>query len=126
MEKYKKAVKSKLRFKTSRGLLTLEQLWDTPLIVLVEAIRKAKEEIGEVSKDDELSFLEENHTVDETMQLRFDILKDVYLSKKKENKERRDEALIKENNEKIMSLIHQKEEEELKNKDIEELKKMIK
>lgn len=122
---YKQASRLKLRFVTTRGLLQVEQLWDlslTDLSTLVKGVKK----ILKKNDDDELSFLEETKTVDVENQLRFDILKDVYLTKKKENEEARDAAQVKEHNQKILELISQKQDEHLKSLSVDELKALIK
>ena len=64
--------------------------------------------------------------VDIENQLRFDILKDVYLTKKKEAEELRNAAEIKAHNQKILTLIAEKKDESLKGKSIEELEGLLK
>lgn len=76
--------------------------------------------------DDELSFLEDTKVVDVENQLRFDILKDIYLTKKKEAEELRNIAETKEHNQKILSLIAEKQDSKLKDMSIEDLEKLLK
>ena len=76
--------------------------------------------------DDELSFLETNKVVDVENQLRFDILKDVYLTKKNEADEIRNAASVKAHNKMIDELIASKQESKLKDMSIEELEKLRK
>jgi len=64
--------------------------------------------------------------VDVENQLRFDILKDVYITKKKEAEKLRDAAEVKAHNQKILTLIAEKKDDELKGKSVEELEKMLK
>lgn len=122
---YKKANKFKLRFQTSKGLLSAEQLEDLSQVELANSI-KAVKKILKKTDDDELSFLEDTKTVDVENQLRFDILKDIYLTKQKETEERRVAAENKVNNEKIIALIAEKREEKLKNLPEEDLLKLLK
>lgn len=122
---FKQASKLKLRFQTNRGVLSLEQLWDLSQTDLANAI-KAVKKVLKTGDDDELSFLESTKVVDVENQLRFDILKDVYLTKKKEAEESRDAAANKAHNQKILSLIAEKQEEGLKGKSIEELEALLK
>lgn len=122
---FKQASKLQLRFTTNRGLLSVEQLWTLSISDLINAI-KAVKKILKKTNDDELSFLENDSVVDTENQLRFDILKDIYLTRKKETEEIRDAAEIKAHNQKILSLIAEKQEGELKGKTIEELEKMLK
>ena len=64
--------------------------------------------------------------VDVENQLRFDILKDVYLTKKSENEAARTELETKAHNQKILALIQQKREAKLNDLDEAELKKLLK
>ncbi len=125
MSIYKQANRLKLRFQTNRGLLTVEQLWDLTKSDLSTTI-KAVKKVLQKNDDDELSFLEDTKTVDIENQLRFDILKDVYLTKNDESKTLREETDKKIYNEKIMSLIAEKQESELKSLSVDDLSKLLK
>lgn len=121
---YKQAAKLKLRFTTPKGVLSCEQLWDLSLIDLSNST-KAVKKILKKNDDDELAFLEESKTVDIENQLRFDILKDVYLTKKKENEERQMELERKRQNQKILTIIEEKKESNLRNMSVEDLEKLL-
>ena len=125
MNNFKEASRVKLRVSTSQGLLTVEQLWDLPLSKLATIIKNVKKTLQK-DNDDELSFLDETKTVDKTEQLTFDLLKEIYLTKKEEMDSTKSAAQIKEHNEKILSLIHQKQESSLAEKSIEELQALLK
>jgi len=56
----------------------------------------------------------------------FNIVKEIYLTKKREIDAEKNAASIKEYNQKIMQLIHEKQEGALKDKSIEELQEMLK
>lgn len=125
MEIYKIANRQQLRFSTTKGILSVEQLWNlssTDLSNCVKAVKK----ILKKSDDDELSFLDDSQVVDKENQLRFDILKDIYLTKKKEAEELRDAASAKQHNQKILALIAEKQEEGLRGKSIDELQALLK
>lgn len=122
---YKQASQLRLRFLTSVGQLSVEQLWDLNQTQLSNAI-KAVKKVLKKDDDDELSFLEDTKKVDVENQLRFDILKDVYLTKKKEVEELRDAANDKAHNEKIDTLIAEKLEGKLRDMSIEDLEKLRK
>ena len=122
---FKQASKLKIRFQTNRGLLSTEQLWDLTLTDLSNAV-KAVKKVLKKNDDDELSFLEDAKVVDVENQLRFDVLKDVYLTKKKDNEELRNAAEVKAHNQKILTLIAEKQDKELEGKSIEELEAMLK
>ena len=121
---YKQVSKLKLRFTTPKGLLSAEQLWDLNQIDLSNSL-KAVKKILKKNDDDELSFLEDNKVVDIENQLRFDILKDVYLTKKKEAEELRTAADIKAHNQKILTLIAEKKDDSLKGMTIEQLEQQL-
>jgi hypothetical protein len=125
MSDFKQASRLQLRFNTSKGSLSVEQLWDLSLTELSNSI-KAVKKLLKKTDDDELSFLDSNITVDKTEQLRFDILKDVYLTKKEEQDQARTAKEVKEHNQKILALIAEKKEESLKGKSVEELEGLLK
>lgn len=126
MNIYQEASRLKLRFSTTQGLLSVEQLWDLSLAKLATAIKEAKNKIQKDNPDDELSFLDENKNVDIEAQLTFDVLKDVYVTKKQEMDAAKTTADNKAHNEKILGLIYDKEQKEMGEKSIEELKAMLK
>lgn len=123
---YKKASQLKLRFTTNVGQLSAEQLWDLTQTQLANAIKAVRTLIKKNDNEDELSFLGDNAVVDSENQLRFEILKDIYMTKKKEAEDIRTAAEIKAHNQKIDILIAEKREGKLKEMDIEELEKLRK
>jgi len=124
MEMYKKASRNGHRVKTTQGELSVEQLWTLSLNQLSNIIKNVKKTLV-TENDDELSFLDETKTVDVEKQLTFDILKDIYLTKKSEQEELRNQVKRKENNEKILSIIHAKQEAKLTEMSVEELQKLL-
>lgn len=124
---YKQAAMLKLRFETTKGLLTAEQLFDLSMTDLSTTIKKVNALLKkEQATDNELSFLEGVDTSETQNSLRFRILKDVYLTKK----EARDQAALdyekKQRNQRIAEIIARKKEEALESKSIEELEQMLK
>ena len=74
-----------------------------------------------------MSFLENvKPEIDTKNQLIFDIMKDVYVTKRKEAEKLRDEAAIKAHNKKIDEFIAKKIEGQMENLTVEELEKMRK
>lgn len=124
MSTFKEASKLALRFPTSKGELTVEQLWQLSLTDLSNLIKNVKK-ILKKSDDDELSFLDEKNTVDTVNQLRFDCAKEIYIDRKTEQELLRTERERKEQNQKIMSIIANKKEQSLQNMDIADLEKML-
>ena len=121
---FKLATKLRLRFTSPKGVLTTEQLWDLTLTDLASMIKTVKKQLKGSEGDDELSFLDATKTTDTENQLRFDILKDVYLTKKADNDAARAAADKKAQKAKLAELIAEKEEGALKDKSLEDLKKM--
>jgi hypothetical protein len=129
MDLFKKAAKVKLRFATSRGDITTEDLFDLPLVgalsldTLAMASNRKLREMG----DDE-SFVRKatvGSAVNETESLRLEILKVVI-------KERQDEADVKsaelakrQRNDKIKDIIARKKDDALDNMDIADLEKLL-
>ena len=122
---YKKASQLKLRFVTAVGQLSVEQLWELNQPQLASAIKAVKKVLNK-NDDNELSFLEDNNVVDEENQLRFDILKDVYVTKQNAVNESKTIAANKAHNKKIDELIAEKQEGKLKEMSIEDLEKLRK
>ena len=72
------------------------------------------------------SFLVEKTEEDKTAKLMFDIAYDVLTTRLEEQKALQEAKSNKEHNEKILSLIASKQEDELKGKDVEELMGLLK
>jgi hypothetical protein len=123
---YKQASKLKLRVLTSVGPLSAEQLWDLSLTQISNALRAVRKVLKKTDGDDELSFLDDTNVVDVENQLRFDVLKDVYLTKKGEMENLRNEAEAKAYNQKIDTLIAAKQDKKLEEMSIEDLEKLRK
>lgn len=124
MDIYKQGIKMGVRFITSKGNLGIEQLFHLTQTDLANSIKNQKKLLRKTDEDD-LGFLDESSKVNVVEQLKFDILKDVYLTKKADADALRDAKLNKEHNKKIMELIQNKKDESLAGKTIEELEKML-
>lgn len=120
---YKQASQIKLRFNTSKGSLAIEQLWDLSLTDL-DNLAVSLEEAYKNSKGK--SFLDKKTTKDRTIKLQFDIVLDILSTKVEEADAIRDAKEVKEYNQKILGLIADKKDEELKGKSVKELEKMLK
>lgn len=124
MSNFKKASKLKLRFNTTKGPLSAEQLWDLTQTALETSVR-AQKKILKKTDDDDLGFLDVSTTTNPVEQLRFDILKEVYLDKKAERAAKISAKEAKEHNDTIHTLIAAKKAEALGNKSVEELEKLL-
>jgi len=120
---YKKASQQKLRFETTVGLLTVEQLWDLPLKDL-DALAVALEDSYKTSN--EKSFLIKKTVKNKTFKLKFDIVLDVLNTKIEERDNLLSARANKEHNAKIDELIAEKQDANLKGKTIKQLENMKK
>lgn len=128
MSIFEKAVRLKLRFDTSKGLANIEDLWDLPLTSNVG--RPNLDDIArgihkQLKSGDDVSFVVPEQKSNETVQLKFDIVKHIIDAKIAENatalaaKERADKK------QKIMALIADKQDESMKGLSIDDLKKLM-
>lgn len=128
MSIFEQAARLRLRFASPKGELSVEDLFDLPLTSstgkanlddVARAIHKT------LKSDDHVSFVESATKPDETMQLRFDIVKHVIAVKVAE----RDAAkLAKEKAEKrqaIMTILHEKEHAALKDMPMDKLRELL-
>lgn len=123
MENFKQASKQKLRFQTTKGSLSTEQLWDLNLTDL-DGLAVSLQESYESSKGK--SFLTKKTKKDATIKLQFDIVLDILQTKVEEQEILTQAAEDKAHNAKIIQLISEKKDEELKGKSVKELEKMLK
>ncbi len=118
---YKKASRLKVRFQTTKGLLSTEQLWDLNL----NDLDKLAVQLEEACKNTNKSFLYKKTTEDEIAKLKFDIVMDILETKITELEALQKEQESKVYDQKIMQLIQSKKDEQLSKLSIEELEKML-
>ena len=123
------ATRQKLRFSTSVGLLSTEDLWDLPLISdrnpNLDDLAKGLNRLLKLESD-EVSFVNPaKDKTNETLKLAFEVVKHIIAVKVEE----RDTALLaKQRHDKkqqILQLINQKENEKLAGHSLEELQEMV-
>ena len=119
---YKEALQKKLRFKTNKGIITTEDLFDLSLQNLNTLAIMLDKKISETPKK---SVIEELPTEENDDELRFSIVKDIINIKLKTRKDNINKAQVDARNKRIAELIAKKEDEALENKSIEELRAMI-
>jgi len=123
MDIYKKAAQNRLRFTTNKGTLTAEQLFDLSLTDL-DNLAVSLEASYEESKGK--SFIKKRTVKDANIKLQFDIVLDVLETKVAENEAALEAKETKEHNQKILTLISEKKDGELKGKSIKQLEAMLK
>jgi len=129
MDNYKRASQIKLRFSTPKGNLTTEQLWELSKVEIGDSLRLVKRLLKKSEVDDDLAFLETAEKTTSKEQLQFEILKDVYLTKKEEEAAATRAVQDKEFNQKILAIIAERQEtdftKEANSKSIDELRAML-
>ena len=120
---FQKASRLKLRWNSSRGYLTVEDLWDLSLQNLNTLAKALKRELKATEEED---FLEEKSEADTIVKLKFDIVLEVLNIKKAEAKAAQDEVAIKQHNQKILAKISAKQDSELDNLTVAELESLLK
>lgn len=120
---FEKVSKLKLRWNSSKGYLTVEDLWDLSLPHLNVLAKSLKRELKEQEEDD---FLVEVTEEDSITKLKFDVVLHILETKKDEMKKQQEIVADKAYKQKIMGLIAEKEDMELRNKSLDELKDLLK
>jgi hypothetical protein len=119
---FEKASRLKVRFDSTQGLLTVEDLWDVPVTQLNTIAKGLNKKLVEAREED---FLEEESAEDEILKLRFDIVLYVLKTKQAGIKAIRDQTKKKEQKEKILGIIAKKQDDSLENMSEDELKKLL-
>ena len=124
---FEKASRSKVRFDSSRGQLSVEDLWDLPLTSntkpnLDDIARSLHKQL---KNDDDVSFVIKDKKSDTTVQLKFDIVKhiiEIRIAEDDARSKARDNATKKQ---RILQLIAERQDEELKGKSLDDLTAMV-
>ncbi len=120
-EMFIKASRQKMRF-PYKGQATVEDLWDLPVTELDKIYKLLN---AEVKRAQEESLLETKSEEDEKLAVRIGIIKYIVAVKLEEKKEAEMAKERKEQKQKIMKILANKQDEELKGKSVEELEKML-
>lgn len=119
---YKEALQKKLRFKTNKGMITTEDLFDLSLQNLNTLAIMLDKKISEAPKK---SFIEELPAEKNDDELRFSIVKDVINIKLKARKDNIDRAQADAQKKRILEILAKRNDEELEKKSTEELRAML-
>lgn len=119
---YKEALQKKLRFKTNKGMITTEDLFDLSLQNLNTLAIMLDKKISEAPKK---SFIEELPAEENDDELRFSIVKDVINIKLKARKDNIDKAQADARKKRILEILAKRNDEELEKKSTEELRAML-
>lgn len=119
---YKEALQKKLRFKTNKGMITTEDLFDLSLQNLNTLAIMLDKKISEAPKK---SFIEELPAEENDDELRFNIVKDVINIKLKARKDNIDKAQADAQKRRILEILAKRNDEELEKKSTKELRAML-
>lgn len=123
MDHFKEGTRQGIRFNTSKGMLSIEQLWSLNITDLDHLTVEADANYKESGKK---SFIVKSSAKDKLAKLKFDILLDILTTKNDERLAALEKASDKEHDSKILRLIQEKEEDELKGKSAAQLRRMLK
>lgn len=123
MENYKLASRSKLRFQSSFGSLSMEQLWT---LETAELDKMAVALDTQIEKSDTKSYLTPKTAENDELKLKRDIVVDILKTLVEEQEALANAYEVKKHNAKIDKLIAKKEDASLENMSAEELKKLYK
>lgn len=115
------ATRNKFRF-LFKGVISTEDLWDLSVESLDNVFKTLN---SEMKKTKEESLLSTKSKDDEVLELKIEIVKHIVTVKQKEKEARERKFLDRERNQKIMSIIAAKQDEQLHNMSVEELQKLL-
>lgn len=122
MEKmFEVAVRTKMRF-PFKGLISVEDLWDLSVRELDNIFKTLN---AQVKKSQEESLLATKSKEDEILSTQIEIVKYIVSTKLAEAEAMKQSKELSEQKQKIMALISEKQDEDLRNKSVDELKAML-
>lgn len=121
MDIFEKAVREKLRFNI-KGLCSVEELWDLPLRDLDAAYMKFNKELKE---EDGESLLKEYKKTNDSLRLKVDVLKHIVSARLIEKQNKKDSLEKAEKKKKLLEILAEKQDDQLKSLSPEEIKEMI-
>lgn len=124
---FEQAARGKIRFETTRGSLSTEDLWDLPLISM-RGLHLDEIAIGlfrELKDYGTESFVQETPTGNEALQLKFAIVKHVIDVKKAEQQERKAQVERATRKAKLLDILARKQDAVLETMPMEDLERMV-
>lgn len=119
---FETATRRKLRFQTTKGNLSIEDLWDVPLTVLDEAYKGLSRQIREAEDD---SLLTKRDSGVEEASLKRDLVKHVVQVRQAEAEAKTARAARRQQAARVRELIAQKQDEALAGKSTDELNALL-
>lgn len=122
MEKlFEMGLRNKFRFEY-KGLITIEDLWDLRIEQLDEIYMNLSNKLDKKNKE---RLLQNKTKEQQVIEAKMEIVKYIFDAKIVEIENRKSLIAKKEQKQKLMQLIDEKENEALKGKSVDELKKML-
>ena len=122
--KFKHAIKNKFKYPFN-GQISTEDLFDLSLKQLDTIYASLNAELEKTKKSSLLAGSTEETTKREMLEDKLEIVKEIFEDKQKENAEKLDAAKEKERKQTILRIIEEKENDNLKNMSVEDLKKLL-
>jgi hypothetical protein len=122
---FEQATKQKVRFQTIKGHLSTEDLWDLPLIELNVLAKELNRSLKGLEDEDFITTDTKLNREKELFQLKFDVVRHVIAVKIEERDAKTRAKELAERNKLIQEIIFNKQNAELENKSVEELKAML-
>lgn len=125
---FEKANRLKLRFDTSKGMMSVEDLWDLPLTSATGKANLddiAKGLFRQLKDEGDVSFVNPSASKDKTLQMKFDIVKHIIDVRVAENAATETARANREKKQMILGIIAQKENEQLTSASLEDLQRMV-
>jgi hypothetical protein len=120
MELFEKATRNKYRF-PYYGSVDVEDLWDIPLEGLDEIYIELNSKVQKANE----GLLQKQTNEDKELTNKISIVKHILLTKVEEKENRLKAQARKETEQKILAIIAEKQDEDLKGKSIEDLQKLL-
>ena len=121
MNMFEIATRNKFRF-PFKGMISAEDLWELSVLNTLSRFSTLN---SEMKKTKEESLLSTKSKDDEVLELKIEIVKHIVTVKQEEKEAREKKFLDRERNQKIMSIIAAKQDEQLHNMSVEELQKLL-
>ena len=129
MSIFEQATRQKLRFDTPKGQLSVEDLWDLPLISNTGKANLddlARDLDAEVKQEQKTSFVQPTQSGSNVLaELKFNIVLHIIQVRVEENRKRQDAEALTEKRRQIMAIIDRKQNEALKGQSLEDLQKLL-
>lgn len=125
---FEKATRQKLRFESTKGMLSVEDLWDLPLDSATGKANLndvARSIYRDLKAEDQVSFVSVQQKTDEVTQLKMDIAKHIIQVKLTEADVAKQLRDAKEKKQKIMEIMSRKQDAALESASLEDLEKML-